>query len=80
VKRVAEEQQLKAKRKQLLDVVARKAAAELAARNANAETNAVNPDTVLQKSTLADLNADMTFSRAGTRYAHTDYMRSRRVG
>jgi hypothetical protein len=30
--------------------------------------------------TIADLNADMTFARAGARYGHTTFMRSRRVG
>jgi hypothetical protein len=29
---------------------------------------------------LADLNNDLTFARAGSRYSHTDFMRSRRVG
>jgi hypothetical protein len=33
-----------------------------------------------QGGTLADLNCDLTFSRAGARFGHTDYMRSRRVG
>jgi hypothetical protein len=26
------------------------------------------------------INSDLTFSRAGARYGHTNYMRSRRVG
>jgi hypothetical protein len=29
---------------------------------------------------LADLNNDLTFARAGSRYSHTDYMKSRRIG
>jgi hypothetical protein len=29
---------------------------------------------------FAGLNADMTFARGGTKYGHTSYMRSRRVG
>jgi hypothetical protein len=80
VERVAKEQQLKAKRKQQADIAARKAAAELAARKASTETSALITDDVTQKSTLAEINSDMTFARAGMRYAHTDYMRSRRIG
>ena len=78
-----------------MDIAARKTAAEMDAVNYDRSIEYrimnepdINPlapkpserNAAPQVGTLADLNADMTFARAGARYGHTDYMRSRKVG
>jgi hypothetical protein len=78
VTRITKELQLKAKRKQLLDVAARKAAAEVA--RVKPAIGILTDNEPGGRCTIADLNADMTFSRCAARYGHTDYMKSRRVG
>jgi hypothetical protein len=82
-------------REQLTDIAARKTAAEMDKVNYDKSIEFrimnerdINPlapqpserNAASQVGTLADLNVDMTFARAGGKYAHTPYMRSRRVG
>jgi hypothetical protein len=96
VKRVAQKEQPKPlTREQLMDIAARKTAAEMDKVNYDKSIEYrimnepdINPlapkpserNAASQGGTLADLNADLTFSRAGARFGHTSYMRSRRVG
>jgi chromosome segregation and condensation protein ScpB len=63
---VAKEQPRPLSREQLMDIAARQTAAEM--------------DKVNYDKSLEYKNADMTFVRAGSKYGHTSYMRSRRVG
>ena len=94
VKRVAKEQPKPLTREQLMDIAARKTAAEMDRVNQDRslehkimnepggrfEPQPSERNAASQGGTLADLNADLTFGRAGARYGHTDYMKSRRVG
>jgi hypothetical protein len=96
VKRVAQKVEPKPlTREEQMDAAARKTAAEMDKINYDKSIEFrimnepdINPlaprpserNAASQGGTLADLNADLTFSRAGARYGHTDYMKSRRVG
>jgi hypothetical protein len=98
VKRVAQQSKPQPKpltREQLMDIAARKTAAEMDSVNLDRSIEYrimnepdINPlapkpserNAAPQVGTLADLNADLTFARAGARYGSSNYMKSRRVG
>jgi hypothetical protein len=93
VKRVAKEQSKPLTREQAMDIAARKTAAEMDRVNSDRSIeyrimNERDPwgaqpserNAAPGGGALADLNADLTFARAGSRYGHTNFMRSRRVG
>jgi hypothetical protein len=82
-------------REETMDIAARKTFAEMDAVNRDKSLefkimNERDPNPLApvpseknsgsQGVTIPDLNADMTFSRAGAQYGHTTFMRSRRVG
>jgi hypothetical protein len=95
VKRVAQQSKSKPlTREEQMDIAARKTAAEMDKinydrsieyrimneRGGRFEPQPSERNSGSQAGGFPGINSDLTFSRAGARYGHTNYMRSRRVG